>query len=133
MDDPKTPLWPRLYRAANWILIVYFGVMAIIHVVLAVSFWLGVWDTGVGYFLDFDLPAWVIALLDASAAFFLWMGYRKGMSNAWLGLALTVFASVIMIGRALWFVIIPVLVVIAVAGSIQRVAESRQLGKIVRT
>ena len=126
-------MWPRIYRAANWILIFYFGVMAIIHVVLAVLFWLGVWDTGVGYFLDFDLPAWVIAVLDGSAAYFLWMGYRKGLSNAWLGLALTVFASAIMIGRALWFVIIPVLVLIAVVGSIRRVAESGQPEEIART
>ena len=100
--------------------------MAIIHVALTVLFYLGVWDTGVGYFLDFDWPAWLIALLDGTAAYFLWLGYRGGSISPLLGVLLTVTASVIMIGRALWFVVIPVLVVIAMVGSIQRFARSRR-------
>jgi hypothetical protein len=46
--------------------------MAVVHVFLTVLFYLGVWDTGVGYFLDYDWPAWLIAVLDGAAAFLLW-------------------------------------------------------------
>lgn len=107
-------------------MLVYFGLMAVVHVVLTVLVNLGVWDTGVGYFLDYELPAWLIALLDGSAAFLLWAGYRRGAVSPWLGLTLTVIASAIMIGRALWFVIIPVLVVFVISGSIRRVMQSRR-------
>jgi hypothetical protein len=100
--------------------------MAVVHVVLTVLFYLGVWDTGVGYFLDYDWPAWLIALLDGSAAYLLWVGYRRGVSNPWLGLTLTVIASVIMVGRALWFVIIPIMVVLTISGSIGRVVQSQR-------
>jgi len=41
-------------------------------------------------------------------------------------LSLTVVASVIMVARALWFVLIPVLVVLTIVGSIGRVVESKQ-------
>jgi hypothetical protein len=107
--------------------------MALIHVVLSFLFYLGVWDTGVGYFLDFDWPAWLIALLDGTAAYFVWLGYRRRSISPLLGLLLTVAASAIMIGRALWFIVIPVLVVITMAGSIQRFARSRRTSVTTRT
>jgi hypothetical protein len=106
-------------------LIGYFGLMAVVHVVLTVLFYLGVWDTGVGYFLGYDWPAWLIAVLDGAAAFLLWGGYRRGVDDPWLGVALTVAASLIMLGRALWFVIIPLLVLVTISGSIRRVVQSR--------
>ena len=94
--------------------------------VLTVLFYLGIWDTGVGYVLDYDLPAWLIAVLDGSATYLLWLGYRRGIASPWLGLSLTVFASVIMVARALWFVMIPVLVVLTISGSISRVVQSER-------
>ena len=124
--SPKGNVWTRIYAVSTWILIAYFGLMALIHVVLTVLFYLGVWDTGVGYFFDFDWPAWLIALLDGTAAYFVWLGYRGRSISPLLGLLLTVAASAIMIGRALWFIVIPVLVVITMAGSIQRFARSRK-------
>lgn len=123
---PKGTFWSRVYAISTWTLIVYFGLMAVVHVVLTVLFYLGIWDTGVEYFLDYDWPAWLIALLDGSAAYLLWVGYRRGASNPWLGLILTVIASIIMVGRALWFVIIPVAVVLTISGSIRRVIQSQR-------
>lgn len=99
--------------------------MAIVHLVLTVLFYLGIWDTGVGYFLDNDLPAWSITLLDGAAALLLWTGYRRGADSPWIGVVLTGAASLIMLGRALWFVIIPLLVVVTIAGSIRRVVQTR--------
>ena len=118
--SPRRTVWSRIYTVSTWILIAYFGLMAIIHVVLAMLFYLGVWDTGVGYFLDFEWPAWLIALLDGTAAYFLWSGYRKRSTNPLLGLVLTATASVIMIGRALWFVVIPMLVASNGGGVVSR-------------
>jgi hypothetical protein len=122
----RRTFWSRVYAISTWALIVYFGGMAVIHVVLTVLFYLGVWDTGVGYFLDYEWPGWLIALLDGSAAYLLWVGYRRGGSSPWPGSILTVIASVIMMGRALWFVIIPVLVVLTISGSIGRVVQSQR-------
>jgi len=123
---PRRTVWSRVYAISTWTLIVYFGLMAVVHVVLTVLFYLGIWDTGIGYFLDYDWPAWLIALLDGSATYLLWVGYRRGVSSPWLGLILTVIASVMMVGRALWFVIIPVLVVLTISGSIGRVVQSQR-------
>ena len=89
--------------------------------VLTVLFYLGIWDTGVGYVLDFDVPAWLITILDSVAAYMLWVAYRQGIDNPWLGLTLTLVASVIMIGRALWFVAIPLMVAVTIVGSILRI------------
>ena len=122
----RRTFWSRVYAISTWTLIVYFGLNTVAHVVLTVLFYLGIWDTGVGYFLDYQWPAWLIALLDGSATYLLWTGYRRGTAYPWLGLILTVFASVIMVGRALWFVIIPVAVVLTILGSIGRVIQSRQ-------
>lgn len=98
--------------------------MAVIHLVLAVLFYLGIWDTGVGFFLDYDWPAWLIALLDGSAALLLLLGYKRGVDSPWLGLLLTLVASSIMLGRALWFVVIPLLVVLTIFGSVRRVVDA---------
>jgi hypothetical protein len=91
-----------------------------------VLFYLGIWDTGVGYVFDYDVPAWLIAVVDGLAAYLLWSGYRKGADKVWLGLSLTMVASVIMVARALWFVIIPILVVLTISGSIRRIVISRR-------
>jgi hypothetical protein len=118
---PGAQFGQGVYAISTWILIAYFALMAVIHLVLTVLFYLGIWDTGVGYVLDYDVPAWLITILDGSAAYLLWMGYRRGIDHAWLGLGLTLVASVIMVGRALWFVTIPVLVALTISGSIHRI------------
>jgi hypothetical protein len=124
--ESQRTVWSRVYAISTWTLIAYFTLMAVIHLVLTVLFYLGIWDTGVGYVLDYDVPAWLITILDGSAAYLLWMAYRKGTENTWLGLSLTLVASVIMVARALWFVLIPVLVVLTIAGSIHRIVASRR-------
>jgi hypothetical protein len=115
-----------MYAISTWTLMAYFAFLAIVHAVLAVLFYFGIWDTGVGYVFDYDVPAWLIAVLDGSAAYLLWLGYRRGADSAWLGLVLTLVASAIMVARALWFVIIPVLVVLTILGSIRRIVVSQR-------
>lgn len=121
VQDARRTVWSRAYAVSTWTLIAYFSAMAAVHLVLTVLFYLGVWDTGVGYVLDFDVPAWLITILDGAAASLLWAAYRNGTANPWLGLGLTLAASVIMIGRALWFVVIPLMVAVTIAGSIRRI------------
>jgi hypothetical protein len=120
-------VWSRVYAISTWTLIAYFALMAIVHAVLTVLFYVGIWDTGVGYVFDYDVPAWLIAVLDGSAAYLLWLGYRRGADKAWLGIVLTLVVSAIMVARALWFVIIPVLVVLTISGSIRRIVVSQRL------
>lgn len=119
-------IWSKVYAVSTWALIGFFSLMAFVHLVLTVLFYLGFWDTGVGYVLDYDVPAWLITILDGSAAYLLWIGYRRGTDSPWLGMSFTVVASVIMVARASWFVIIPVLVVVAISGSIHRIAVSHR-------
>ncbi len=123
--DARPSLWARIYRSANWILIVLFMLLAAIHVVLTVLFYLGIWDTGVGYVLSYQWPAWLVTITDAAAATSLWLGYRRGADAPWLGLALTLLASAIMLARAIWMVLVPILVVVTIAGSIARIRGSR--------
>ena len=125
----RPTVWSRIYAISTWTLIAYFALLAVVHVVLTVLFYLGIWDTGVGYVFDYDVPAWLIAVLDGSAAYLLWSGYRRGTDNPWLGLGLTLVASIIMVARALWFVIIPVLVVLTISGAIRRLVTSQRLNQ----
>ena len=120
------PTWARTYAIATWFLIGLFTFFAVAHLVLTMLYFIGVRDTGVGYVLDFEWPAWLITLIDATAAVSLWSGYRRGSSKPWLGLALTSFAAVLMLGRALWMVLVPAAVVLTMAGSIARVATLRR-------
>jgi len=87
---------------------------------------MGAWDTGVGYVLDYEWPVWLITIIDGSAAFLLWSGYRRGSSAPLLGLTLTSVASVMMLARALWMVFVPVLVVLTISASIGRIVASRR-------
>jgi len=121
VQEVQRTVWSRVYAVSTWMLIGYFSLMAVVHLVLTVLFYLGIWDTGVGYVLDFDVPAWPITILDGAAVYLLWVGYRRGIDSPWLGLGLTLAASVIMMGRALWFVIIPLMVVVTIAGSFHRI------------
>lgn len=120
------PTWARTYAIATWFLVGLFTFFAAAHVVLTVLYLIGVWDTGVGYVLDFEWPAWLITLIDATAAATLWSGYRHGSSRPWVGLALTSFAAVLMLARALWMVFVPIAVALTTAGSIARIATSRR-------
>ena len=93
---------------------------------LTVLFFVGVWDTGVGYVLDYEWPAWLITLIDAVAALSLWSGYRRGSNRPWLGLTLTIVAATLMLARASWMVPVPVAVVLTITGSIGRIVMSRR-------
>ena len=94
---------------------------AVAHVVLTVLFYVGLHDQGHGFFLSFQWPAWLITVVDALAAVLLWWGYRRGVDQPWLGLALTVAGSMLMLGRATWTIFVPVLVVITIGGAGRRV------------
>jgi hypothetical protein len=120
------PRWRRIYAIATWFLIGLFIFLAAAHLVLTALFFIGVWDTGVGYVLDFEWPAWLITLIDATAAASLWSGYRRGSSQPWLGLVLSSVAAALMVARASWMVLVPIAVVLTVAGSIARVVTSRR-------
>lgn len=121
------PSWARIYAIATWALIVLFSFFAVTHVILTVLFYTGVWDTGVGYVLNYEWPAWLITLIDGAAVFLLWSGYRRGSSSPLLGLTLTILASVLMLARASWMVLVPVAVVLTIAGSIGRMVTSRRV------
>ena len=121
IQQTRRTVWWRVYAVSTWTLIGYFSLMAVVHMALTVLFYLGIWDTGVGYVLDIGVPAWLITILDGAAAYVLWVAYRRGIDKPWRGLSLTLVASVIMIGRASWFVIIPLMVVVTIAGSILRI------------
>jgi hypothetical protein len=120
------PSWAKIYAVATWTLIGLFTFFAIAHVVLTVLFFIGVWDTGVGYVLDYEWPAWLITLIDAVAALSLWSGYRRGSNRPWLGLTLTIVAATLMLARASWMVPVPVAVVLTITGSIGRIVMSRR-------
>ena len=119
-------MWSRLYAIATWVLIVLFGLLAFIHFVITGLYYLGMWDQGIGYFLSFEWPAWLITVVDATAAAMLWFGFRRADEALWRGFALTVGASVLMIGRAAWMVFVPVLIVITIGGSASRVVGARR-------
>lgn len=99
--------------------------MACAHVVLTVLFYTGVRDTGVGYVFDWEWPAWLITLMDASVAALFWFGYRRGTDRPVLGLTSTTVAAVTALARAAWMILVPILVAIAVAGSVSRVVRNR--------
>lgn len=119
--------WPRTYAIATWTLIVVFAFLTVAHVVLTVLYFAGVRDTGVGYVLSFEWPAWIITLLDAAAVGLLWSGYRASVMAPGRGLALTSVASVIMVARALRMVLVPVCVALTMVGAIGRFRASRRV------
>ena len=118
------PSWARIYAIATWFLIGLFAFFAVAHVVLTVLFFIGVWDTGVGYVLDYEWPAWLITLIDALAASSLWYGYRRSSHRPWLGVTLTTVAATLMLARALWMVLVPIAVALTIAGSVARIVTS---------
>jgi len=121
---PWAAAWGRTYVVATWVLIGLFSFFAVAHLVLTVLFLIGVWDTGVGYVLDYEWPAWLITLIDGVAALLLWSGYRRGSSRPWWGLATTSVAAMLMLARASWMVVVPVAVALTTAGSIGRIVGS---------
>ena len=125
-------VWSKLHAAATWVLIVLFGLLAVIHVVLTVLFYVGVHEQGVGYIFSFEWPAWLITVVDASAALLLWFGYRRGVEAPWMGLVMTIGASVIMWGRAAWMVFVPFLVVATVAGSLGRIVAAKRPSEVLQ-
>lgn len=93
---------------------------------MTVLFYVGVVDQGFGSIFDFEWPSWLITLLDGLAAIMLWFAYRRGTEAPWLGLVLTLAASVIVWGRAAWMVFVPVLMMITIAGSVSRIIATRR-------
>ncbi len=110
---------------STWTLVGLFSLLAVAHLVLTVLFYLGVHDTGVGFIFDWEWPAWLITIMDGSAAWMFWYAYRRCEENRWLGLAMTLVASTIAVSRALWMVFVPLMVAVAVVGSVSRIFMGR--------
>jgi len=125
MPGMRAPWWSSAYRLASWILIGLFTFLAGAHVVLTVLFYTGVHDTGVGYVLDWEWPAWIITIIDAAVAWLLWFAYRRGGDVPRMGLVATVLAAIMALARAFWMVLVPLLLVIVIAGSISRLTSLR--------
>jgi hypothetical protein len=125
MADPTAFRRSRVHRVASWILVGLFTFMAAAHVVLTVLFYTGVHDTGVGYVFDWEWPAWLITIIDATVAWLLWFAYRRCTDRAALGLILTVAASIMAVARAAWMVFVPILLIVVTALSVIRLVESR--------
>ena len=94
---------------------------------LTVLFFTGVHATGVGYIFGWEWPAWIIIIIDATVAWLLWFAYRRCTQEPWLGRVVTIAAAIMAVARAAWMVFVPILLVIAIAGSITRIVRSRGL------
>ena len=125
MPDVTAPRWSKAHRLASWILIGLFTFLAGAHVVLTVLFYTGVHDTGVGFVLDWEWPAWIITIIDAAVAWLLWFAYRRGGADPRLGLVATSPAAILALARAFWMVLVPILLVAVIAGSVSRLASVR--------
>ena len=101
--------------------------MAGAHVVLTVLFYTGVRDTGVGYVLDWEWPAWlIITIIDASVSALIWYAHRRGPDRPGVGLVATIVAAIMALARAAWMIFVPMLVVIALAGSVARLLRQQR-------
>ena len=127
MGNKTVSVWLRIYKVSTWTLVGLFALLAVAHLVLTVLFYLGIHDTGVGFVFDWEWPAWLITIMDSSAAWMFWYAYRRCEENRWLGLAMTLVASTIAVSRALWMVFVPAMVVVVIAGSISRIVTGRPL------
>ncbi|MGI9647184.1 MAG: hypothetical protein ACR2OI_01560 [Acidimicrobiia bacterium] len=112
---------------STWILVGLFALLAVAHVVLTVLFYLGIHDQGFGFVFGWEWPAWLITIMDGSAAWMFWYAYRRCEENPWLGVTMTLVASTIAVSRALWMVFAPVLVLVVIAVSISRVVKGQPL------
>jgi hypothetical protein len=125
MADTTASLWWRLFRLASWILIGLFTFMAGAHLVLTVLFYTGVHDTGVGYVLDWEWPAWLITIIDAAVAALLWFAFRRGAEEPRMGLIATIAAAIMAFARVAWMILVPILLVVVIAGSFARLVGPR--------
>lgn len=120
MSGKTVSVWSRIYGVSTWILVGLFALLAVAHVVLIVLFYLGIHDEGFGFVFGWEWPAWLITIMDGSAAWMFWYAYRRCEDNRWLGLAMTLVASAIAVSRASWMVFVPALVGVVVVASISR-------------
>ena len=115
--------WWKTYCVASWIVIGLFTFMAGAHVVLTLLFYTGVRDTGVGFVLGWEWPAWLITLIDATVAGLFWFAYRHGAADPRRGLVATTVATIMALARAAWMAPLWILLIIMIAGSIARLAR----------
>lgn len=126
MTSGRPSIWWRIHAFAVWGLIVMFGLFAVIHLGLTVAHAVGAWDTGVGYVLDWEVPAWLITVIDGTAALLLWQSRRPGRrSGAGVDLAMASTAGLLMVGRAAWMPLVPLFVTVAVVGATARLLGGR--------
>lgn len=81
--------------------------MAVAHLALTVLYFVGVWDTGVGFVLSWEWPAWSITAIDALAVWLLWSAKTSRGATPRRRLTQTVVAGVLVVARAAWFVPVP--------------------------
>lgn len=107
-------------------MIALFVFLAIAQVVLTELYYAGVHDQGVGNPLLFEWPSWLITALDASAVGLLWFGHRRGAARPWAGLMAAIAVMPIVVGRADWIVIPPVLAVVVLVNASARLVATRR-------
>lgn len=78
-----------------------------------------------GYVFGWEWPGWLITIVDATVAWLLWFAYRRGTEKPSLGLVATIAAAIMALARAAWMVFVPVLLVVAIAGSVLRFMRPR--------
>jgi hypothetical protein len=109
---------------ATWGLIGLFAVLAVAHVVLTVLFYIGVHDTGYGFFLEFEWPSWLITIIDAIVVLLVLIIRRERDAQPSIALGAGAAAAVLVVGRALWMVFAPVFAAVLVIDAIRRMAMS---------
>lgn len=101
---------------ATWLLIGFFAVLGAADVIITVLHAAGSFEGGTGAIFGAELPAWLIAAIDGSAALSmlgaLRLAERGDPIGPWVGVA----SGIVMLGRATWTIVVPVLVPLAVYG-----------------
>ena len=105
---------------ATWGLISLFAVLTLAHIVLTVLFYLGVHDTGYGYFLEYEWPSWLITLIDVTVVLLVLVIRRERDDRPRAALGAAIVVAALVVGRALWMVFAPTFAVILIIDAIPR-------------
>jgi hypothetical protein len=126
IEGDDVTVWLRLVAVATWGLIGIFTALTVAHVVLTVLFYVGVHETGHGFFLEYEWPSWLITIIDALVVLLVLVIRRERAAKPSVALWAGVVATALVVGRALWMVLAPAFAAVLVVDAIRRMAESRQ-------
>lgn len=125
IEGDDVSVWNRLVAVATWGLIGLFTVLTVAHLVLTVLFYVGVHDTGYGFFLEYEWPSWLITLIDATVVLLVLVNRREREARPSTALAAGLVATALVVGRALWMVFAPAFAGILVVDGIRRLTGQR--------